>query len=88
VAREPRRVPFVDQVPQVPLYRPDIVLPQCAPYVDAYALQASNPYVFVYQRQALPPSDPLPVRNGLVSDFGFTGRGTTSGRKFYPHLQR
>jgi len=85
VAREPRRVPFVDQVPQVPLYRPDTVLPQRAPYVDAYALQASDPYASVYQRQALPPSDPLPVRNGLVSDFDY--RGVDPGLE-YLHRQR
>jgi len=52
MAREKRRA-------QVPL------LHQRAPYVDAYALQASDPYASVYQRHALPPADPLPVRNAL-----------------------
>jgi hypothetical protein len=37
------------------------------------------------QRQALPPSDPLPVRNGLVSDFDY--RGVDPGLE-YLHCQR
>lgn len=84
-ARAPRRVPFVDQVPQVPLYRPDTVLPQRAPLLDAYALQASDPYASVYQRQALPPADPLPLRNGLLSDIDY--RGVDPGLE-YLHRQR
>lgn len=69
-ARETRRAP---QVLHLPLYRTDTVLPQRAPYVDTYALQAPDPYGSFYQRQALPPVDPLPVRNGLVSDFDYRG---------------
>merc|ERR1711915_975302 len=84
-ARAPRRVPFVDQVPKVPLYRPDTVLPQRAQLLDAYALQASDPYASVYQRQALPPADPLPVRNGLLSDVDY--RGVDPGLE-YLHRQR
>ena len=48
--REPRRVPFVNQVLQVPLYRHVTILCQRAPYVDAYALQELDPYAYVYQR--------------------------------------
>ena len=44
-----------------------------APYVDTYALQAPDPYGSFYQRQALPPVDPLPVRDGLMSDFDYHG---------------
>jgi len=39
-----------------------LLLHQRAPYINAYALQASDPYAFVYKRQALPPADPLPMK--------------------------
>lgn len=48
-------------------------MPQCRPLIDAYALQALDPYTSTYERHALPLADPFPVMNWLLSEFDYSG---------------